>query len=128
MSSTKFLLIFPSVFVAIVIFIISHIPSGLIIPKAFELQDKIFHFIIYFIFGTTLIVAFTRYEKKSKAIFWIILIGFLYALSDEIHQKFVPGRSFEFLDLIADYIGIATSLLFREKIWKYLQIKYIINE
>ncbi len=36
----------------------------------------------------------------------IIIIGYLYALSDEIHQFFVPGRESRFQDTLVDLIGI----------------------
>ena len=35
----------------------------------------------------------------------------LYAASDEIHQKFVPGRSCEFCDWFIDSCGVAVGLL-----------------
>jgi VanZ family protein len=43
-----------------------------------------------------------------------------YALSDEIHQRFVPGRSCEFLDFVADSLGI---VVVQMCIWLYLRIK-----
>lgn len=36
--------------------------------------------------------------------------SFLYALSDEIHQSFVPGRTFQIADLILDFIGIVVGI------------------
>ncbi|MCR5502841.1 MAG: VanZ family protein [Lachnospiraceae bacterium] len=33
------------------------------------------------------------------------LVAVLYALSDEIHQIFVPGRAFEWTDLLVDSLG-----------------------
>lgn len=33
-------------------------------------------------------------------------LSFLYAISDEIHQIFVPGRAFQFSDLAVDIAGI----------------------
>lgn len=44
-----------------------------------------------------------------------------YSFIDEFHQKFVPGRSFEIYDLLADFGGIligvvsARYLFFRNK-------------
>ncbi len=35
-----------------------------------------------------------------------LLIGGLYALSDEFHQSFVPGRTAELLDLAFDILGV----------------------
>jgi VanZ family protein len=43
---------------------------------------------------------------------WLtILIGSIYAISDEIHQFFVPGRSSDIGDVAADIIGIIIIIL-----------------
>jgi VanZ family protein len=36
----------------------------------------------------------------------VILISMLFALSDEIHQLFVPGRAFQVVDLLIDLLGV----------------------
>ena len=38
-------------------------------------------------------------------------ISFLYAISDEYHQRFVEGRDSDAVDVLADSAGIAFSLL-----------------
>lgn len=38
------------------------------------------------------------------------IIAFGYALSDEYHQTFVPGRSFSVIDLAVDLAGIVTGV------------------
>jgi VanZ family protein len=40
-----------------------------------------------------------------RAVLGAILISSLYGVSDEYHQLFVPGRSFDVLDMVADAIG-----------------------
>lgn len=40
-----------------------------------------------------------------RAVLAAILISSLYGVSDEYHQRFVPGRSFDMLDMAADAIG-----------------------
>ena len=40
-----------------------------------------------------------------------IIATFIYALSDEIHQFFVPGRTCAFRDVLIDTIGGVTSIL-----------------
>ena len=40
---------------------------------------------------------------------WVI--GTLYAVSDEIHQLFVPGRSCELRDVFIDSLGVLTALI-----------------
>jgi VanZ family protein len=40
-----------------------------------------------------------------------ILIAYLYGVSDEIHQSFIPGRTSKFTDTIIDLLGISIGLL-----------------
>jgi VanZ family protein len=42
-----------------------------------------------------------------RAIALAILFGVMYAVTDEIHQMFVPGRTADAADLVADTIGVA---------------------
>ena len=75
----------------------------------FDAQDKLFHAIEYAILGfllrRALVFQSTQFIKIRTG--WLtILIGGTYAISDEIHQLFVPGRSGEIADAIADIVGI----------------------
>jgi VanZ family protein len=49
--------------------------------------------------------------------FVALLISFAYALSDEIHQVFVPGRAFELYDLALDLAGITIASALIWRIW-----------
>lgn len=40
-----------------------------------------------------------------RAVLAAIVISSLYGVTDEYHQRFVPGRSFDVLDMLADAIG-----------------------
>ena len=44
-------------------------------------------------------------EVSPRAVLVAIVISSLYGISDEYHQLFVPGRSFDVLDMLADAIG-----------------------
>ena len=44
-------------------------------------------------------------EVSPRAVLLAIVISSLYGISDEYHQLFVPGRSFDVLDMLADAIG-----------------------
>ena len=79
--------------------------------------DKLAHLVAYFIYGLSLQVAFIAFFSDSKKIktnksiaIWVAVIGFLFALSDEIHQYFVPGRNADIFDLLVDFTGIFLSL------------------
>lgn len=53
----------------------------------------------------------TSSPAGSKSIFLPILITFLYALSDEFHQSFTPGRQPSLIDIGFDSMGIALSII-----------------
>ena len=81
----------------LVIFLISfqsHI-SGDKIGSALESSDKIVHFIIFGLLGWLL--ARAVFKKKNRFLqqnyFWMVLIFVaIFAIIDEIHQFFIPGR------------------------------------
>jgi len=43
--------------------------------------------------------------------FVVVVTGFLYGVTDEIHQFFVPHRTFSVVDLAADFAGVAVACL-----------------
>jgi VanZ family protein len=57
--------------------------------------------------------AFIRKENKGKSHMagTLILIGLIiFAISDEIHQSFIPGRSASLMDIGLDVLGIFSGL------------------
>ena len=66
--------------------------------------DKIGHISEYFIYG---LIAFRALRPRTKrALFLSILFLLSYALSDEVHQYFVPFRDPDISDFLADSIGL----------------------
>ena len=49
---------------------------------------------------------------KNKSMIFTLIICILYAISDEIHQLFVPGRGGQIKDVFIDSIGIIISIFF----------------
>ncbi len=74
---------------------------------------KCAHFLEYFILGV--LVFFTLNSYGIKNIYIMILLCFLYASSDEIHQLFVPGRSGSFIDILLDTFGSSCAIVFLER-------------
>jgi VanZ family protein len=90
-----------------IIFQASSIP-GKDIPPLFPLQDVIFHFFIYGLLGYFFIRALknTRADMNpAKAIFIAVVFCFIYGISDEFHQIFVPNRGPSAFDLLIDAAG-----------------------
>ena len=73
---------------------------------------KLAHFSIYMCVGLFIMTFVSTYNIESKLKFFIsIFIGFLYAVSDEIHQGFIPERSPSFFDVIIDTFGTLSGII-----------------
>src|SRR5699024_7793590 len=88
------------------------------------------HFTAYLILGIFAMFAIGR--NKSHAMYQISLSFFiclLYAISDEIHQLFIPGRSGEVGDVIIDavgaFCGIGLYIIFRKVLLKWRASKLV---
>lgn len=80
-----------------------------------ETNDKFMHFAAYFVLAVLLNFSLkfqNKYKKlKESPALWTIIIGFIYGAFDEIHQFFIPGRFCEFLDWIANAIGVLSGVI-----------------
>jgi len=80
--------------------------------------DKIIHFLIFGILGWVMTRGFfmTKSIFVKKHFFWLIpLITGLFAVLDEYHQALVPGRSPDFFDWMADFLGVVVFM------WLYIK-------
>ena len=79
----------------------------------FENRDKVEHFIAYaiwaFIFSSAR--AATWPARPGTAVGIAAVMGTLYGVSDEIHQRYVPGRTADLKDLAADAGGALVGAL-----------------
>ena len=74
---------------------------------------KTAHFLLYFFLGYlcfSAISALTNKYAKSFGLAWSCC--FIYAVLDELHQKFVPGRTPLFKDVIIDSAGGLIGIIF----------------
>ena len=90
------------------IFAASSIPNLHSLPGG--MSDKSGHSIGYAILGGVLLRAFAG--GRLRGITWTrgllaIALATLYGVTDEAHQLFVPGRSADRYDVIADCVGAA---------------------
>lgn len=110
------------------IFILSSLPN---IPtqkiniwnEPFRL-DYLEHFGVFAILGTFFII----WKSSSNGVFmfkkyWGVIIGLIiFACADEIHQIWIPGRTFNPLDLIYNVLGLSATFvlvpLFLKQIYK----------
>jgi VanZ family protein len=70
------------------------------------LIEKTAHTVEYAILAALLVRALRPSRSSSRSMYAIaILAASVYALSDEFHQRFVPGRSADWADILFDWIG-----------------------
>lgn len=69
------------------------------------------HFLIYAVLGFfSSATAFTFDISFKKRFFFPFIFSVLYAISDEIHQYFVPNRAFQLFDIAVDGLGVITGI------------------
>ena len=116
----------PAIGWAVLIFVASSIPNASLPPIGIEYEDKWIHLLIYGVFGFLVARSFFI-QAKSRWMwqyFWLfsIAIGVVYGITDEFHQRFVPGRYPEILDAVADAVGsilgVMIFLLISKKRWR----------
>ena len=78
------------------------------IEKYDHFVRKAAHLSIYAVLGGLLyLTAFSLGADKKKVYVASVVIGALYAVSDEVHQYFVPGRACMIRDMLLDSVGVA---------------------
>jgi VanZ family protein len=105
---------------AAVIFLLSSIP-GASMPQLPALRyDKVLHALVYSVLGGLFFLALRQASSLTtgRLVVATALFALGYGLTDELHQVFVPGRSADLYDALADGVGgllgatIATKLPF----------------
>lgn len=85
---------------------------------------KIAHFTIYAVLGFLVMSLVSTYRlKELDRIGYSQIFGTLYAISDEIHQSFIPGRSSQITDVILDSLGVLLGILLVILIIKIIKLK-----
>ena len=76
-------------------------------PMLFPLQDKLLHAIVFAILGFLGMGALEAAAHGYHAwqVWLVASLVTLYALLDEFHQRFVPGRTVDIYDVMADIFG-----------------------
>ena len=101
-----------SVCIMITIFVQSSFPSVVNNSAFYQFQfDKIVHMSGWLSLAFSLRSGLNKYfvnqVERNRQILLLLLILFciVYGISDEMHQLFVPSRTSDILDVIADSIG-----------------------
>lgn len=99
-----------------------------IFDRTEKIIRKIAHFSIYALVGLLLMGFVSTYNVKTRnKVIICLLVGILYAISDEIHQNFSPGRTPKITDVYIDTLGVIVGMLVTEiglKIYKILDSRF----
>ena len=73
--------------------------------------DKLAHFTVYMIFAYLFMKMFSQdqYIQKLKL---LSVLAVIIPIFDEIHQIPIPGRFFSYYDMLADFLGFLTVIIY----------------
>lgn len=89
-----------------------------------SLVRKYAHLFLYTVLG----MLFLHALRIGSALHWqhiriTLLFGAVYAISDEVHQLFVPGRGAQLQDVVIDLAGVVLGIVIYGaglKVWKVI--------
>ena len=98
----------------------AHLPS----EKWFEHQDKVFHFIIYSILAIIWGIYIHKIVSKRPLLISFALTFIFGILLESFQEKISPFRTYDFLDLVSNCIGVILGTIF---VHYYIKYKVKIN-
>ena len=115
--SWKVTRIIPMLLMMGIIFFLSSVPGeDLVLPDIVNI-DKLAHLAIYGLLAFSVFHAFqgARFNQMHPRLVPLLVILFCsaFGLSDEFHQSFVPNRSADVFDVLADSIGAVAVCIIR---------------
>ena len=72
------------------------------------------HFLAYAVLS---VLAWRLFREGQRPYLWAFLLTVLYAISDEYHQSYIPGRNGTLIDVLIDSLGGVTALFSLRKNW-----------
>jgi len=87
--------------------------------------DKLAHLLVYMIFAF-LFMMMSDPEKYYQRLKLLALLAVIIPILDELHQIPIPGRTFSFFDIGADFLGFLAVIIYFKLKYKRLN-KSILN-
>lgn len=102
----------------------SDIEKANLIDNIHLLIRKLAHFSIYAVGGIIMFLWINTYNfSVAKAFIMALGMCFIYAVSDEVHQTFIAGRSGEIRDVCIDTLGALTGISI-VLLWKNVKLLF----
>lgn len=116
------------------IIVVSSIPSiptlKIHVAKSEFRLDYLIHFCEYGVLTLMAYLSFAgnefRINYRKYVLIAVSLI--LFAILDEFHQKFIPGRSFNVKDILSNISGILAALVFCAVVFRKIKIPHFRSE
>lgn len=92
------------------IFVLSAQPA---LPSPPGVNDKQAHAFTYGVLAVLLLMGLVEWRWRAvtrRVLLTAFLLAVAYGVSDELHQRFVPGRTPEVADIVADAVGAALAM------------------
>lgn len=84
---------------------------------------KAAHFSEYALLGAVSFCAFS-FTLKRRCFLWGWVLSTVYAVTDEVHQLFIPGRACRAFDVFIDSLGAAAGIAFAALVFFILGLIY----
>ncbi len=105
----------PVILYAGAVIAVSSVPNLKTPSVRFFAVDKLAHFIEYAMFGFLTFRSFSRLKEGigvNLALLLSILFLSIFAVVDEYHQRFIPGRQADVADVATDLLGSVLVIVF----------------
>jgi VanZ family protein len=113
-KNKKWLVYFPLIIYWIILFTATTLPAK-DLPKL-GVSDKMEHFLAYLVLAALVNLALMFQDKyvglKKYAWLYTLIFCLSYAVFDELHQLFIPGRDCDIFDWLSDAGGILLGIGF----------------
>jgi VanZ family protein len=99
----------PAAAVAVAIFVLSSFPDfGALEHPLLKESDKLLHGVVYALFAGCILWGQEKGFGQPVAggrVWLAVILAAAYGITDEVHQRFVPGRMGTWQDWVADVVG-----------------------
>ena len=93
------------------ILLMTSIPGSDLPSVGVPYADKLVHLGLYAVLGALSALAMGAAARRGRVVVLTLGLIALFAAVDEWHQRFIPGRSTDAIDWIADVAGATTGFL-----------------